>query len=163
ALRLWLSLGMQALQQPWIATNYAVLCHLPTFAENLALKARLPGKFGDVAGRVGAGLLMATELRRRRGLRVEVGSHFRSNDAEALAQCRASDCNTYAFRAPGILNWLLSAEAHRGPTRVALVARSGNKLVGYLLMKKREGHPSYYLLECRCRDAEVDIARELLA
>lgn len=163
ALRLWLSLGMQALQQPWIATNYVVLCHLPTFAENLAVKARLPGKVGDIAGRVGAGFMMATELRWRRSFRVEAVSQFESEDADALALCRASNRDTYAFRDPETLNWLLAAEAYRGLTRVALVARSGNQLVGYLLMKKREGHPSYYLLECRCRDADVDIAKELLA
>lgn len=163
ALRLWLSLGMRALQQPWIATNYVVLCHLPTFAENLALKARLPGNFGNIAGWLGAGFLMAAESRRRRGLRVEGVSQFESRDADALAQCRASDCDTYAFRDTEILNWLLSAESYRGPTRVALVARSGKQLVGYLLMKKREGYPSYYLLECRCRDADPDIAKELLA
>ena len=42
-----------------------------------------------------------------------------------------------------------------------LVARSGARLVGYLAMKQWAGH-SYYLLECRCREADPEIARELI-
>lgn len=161
ALQLWLSLGMHALEQPWLSAHYETLCNLATLSENLAARAGLPRKVGAVAGRMVAGLLSATEFRRSRGLHIDEVGHFESEDAGALARCRASNCDTYAWRDPEILNWLLAGESYLGRTRVALVARSSGQLVGYLLMKRRTGHRSFYLLECRCRDADVDIAREL--
>ena len=161
AMRLWLSVGMQVLERPGLSTRYDVLCNLATLSGKWAVRKRLPRQVGAVVGHVATGLLSTIELRRSRGLQIEEVRQFEAKDTEALARCCASNCNTYAWRDPEILNWILTGESYLRRTRVAFVARSSGRLVGYLLMKMRRDHPSFYLLECRCRDADVDIAREL--
>ena len=86
---------------------------------------------------------------------------FRRSTPTASIECKASSATTYAYRDVPTLNWLYFGTPTVKQTRAVLVARSGGRLVGYLAMKQWAGH-SYYLLECRCREADPEIARELI-
>ncbi len=105
---------------------------------------------------------LATLSRRRsKAVSVELVNRFSELDADGINECKASDAPTYAWRDADTLNWLYFGTHFVEQTRAVLVARSGVRLVGYLAMKQWAGD-SYYLLECRCRDADPEIARELI-
>ncbi len=162
AFTMWQSLGMQALNEPWLGTTSRIL------ADGFALATAQSGAMGlpPIVGKAAARCLMlwlaAAEpaSRRSRSLTVAKIDNVAPADCEALSACRASPASTYAQRDFETLNWLYFGSEYLKRSRVVLVARSGTAPVGYLAMK--QWRDSYYLLESRCRDADPDIARELL-
>lgn len=159
AYRLWLSIGMEPLKIQWPARSRALVGSLAVLAES-KLK-RLPT--GCVSLAAHAGKLLAIPRRGQsdsRSISVERVDRFETVDSDSIGHCRASKLSTYAIRDTKTLNWLYFGSDLVRRSRAAFVARSGKHLIGFLGMK-RTGH-SFYLLECRCRDASPEIARELL-
>jgi hypothetical protein len=163
ALSLWRSLGMRTLDERWLKTHARIL------ADGAALGAALSQKTGvpPIVGRI-AGSCMALWLdspvavgRRSKSLSVTSINRFAEADTDDIAFCRASNASTYGYRDIATLNWLYFGSPFLARTRTVVAARSGGRLVGYLAMKQWSPH-SYYLLECRCRDADPEIARELI-
>ena len=103
-----------------------------------------------------------TSAKNFRGLSVEVASIFQPKDDDAIVTLRASDATIFQWRDVKTLNWLYFGTSYVSQTRVVLVARSGGALMGYLAMKCW-GLGAYYLLECRTRDADPEIAQVLMA
>jgi len=160
---LWRSLGMESLEQDWLRTNSRILADGNALATALLQRARLPNFLRHVAGRCLALLIDSPDMpmRRSRSNDVAIIDRFLESDAKNIDFCRASTATTYSMRDVRILNWLYFGTPYLNRTRAVFVARSGPQLVGYLAMKQWRGD-SYYLLECRCRDADPAIARELI-
>jgi hypothetical protein len=160
---LWRSLGMKSLDAAWQCANYRVLADGRALAGDVSATAGSSPLVGRIAGTSLAFALetMALLTRRSKALSVERVDGFSEFDAHSLDVCSASNATTYAYRDVPTLNWLYFGTENVKRTRAVLVARSGPQLVGYLAMKQWAGH-SYYLLECRCRDADPEIAQELI-
>ena len=160
---LWRSLGMKSLDARWQRTNCRVLADGRALVGGVSATAGSPNFVGRFAGTALEFALdtMALLTRRSKVLSVERIDGFSEFDAHDLDVCEASNATTYAYRDVPTLNWLYFGTETVKRTRAVLVARSGPVLVGYLAMKQWAGH-SYYLLECRCRDADPQIARELI-
>jgi GNAT superfamily N-acetyltransferase len=97
---------------------------------------------------------------RRRTSDVAPIDGFDAKDDEALRECRASSCATFALRDAMQLNWLYGRSPATRGTTMALAARRGPTLVGFVAFKRQANH--LLLLECRCRDLDAEIARDLL-
>jgi GNAT superfamily N-acetyltransferase len=163
AYRLWRSLGMESLEEHWLQANSRILADGATLARAVSQRAGLPDFVGRAAGTCLALLLDSPVLKARRSksLSIMTAERFAGLDADDVELCRASQAATYARRDVRTLNWLYFGTRYLKSTRAVFIARSGTRLVGYLAMKQWRGH-SYYLLECRCRDADPEIARELI-
>lgn len=160
---LWRSLGMTPLEARWQQTNFRVLADGCALVRGLSAPADSTSLVERCAGTSLGFVLdaLATLSGRSRALSIELVDRFSELDAASINECKASNAPTYAWRDAGTLNWLYFGTQFVKRTRAVLVARSGARLVGYLAMKQWAGH-SYYLLECRCRDADPEIARELI-
>jgi hypothetical protein len=160
---LWRSLGMKSLEEYWLRANSRILVDGFALGTALSQRARLPNFIGYSLGTCLALLLdsPAAQIRRSVSLDVAAVDKFAETDSEDIELCRASNATTYSRRDIGTLNWLYFGTPYLKRTRVVLVARANAQLLGFLAMKAWGGH-SYYLLECRCRNADPDIARELM-
>jgi len=163
AYRLWQALGMKSLERRWQQINYRVIADAAALTTRLAATAHLPKFVGAVAGRCAAALMLPITIaaERSRTLAIDKVDRFLPQDGDALESCVASDASTYACRDARTLDWLYFGSPYVRGTRAVFVARSGPQLVGYLAMKRRDPH-SYGLLECRTKNADRDIARELI-
>jgi GNAT superfamily N-acetyltransferase len=159
---LWRSLGMETLDSRWLKTHFRILADGPALATAFVKKAGLPSVMGRAAGScIGAWLEARAEAARpSKSLSVVRAERFVEADADDIENFRASRASTYSWRDVRTLNWLYFGTRYLERTRTVLVARSGSRLVGYLAMRQWHGD-TYFLLECRCRDADPDIAREL--
>ena len=163
AFAMWQSLGMKALNEPWLNTTSRILADGFAVAAASSQAMGLPPIVGRVAGHCLTLWLAAAAVaggRRSRLIAVAKIENLTPSDGDALSACRASHASTYAWRDFETLNWLYFGSDYLKRSRVVLIARSGPMPVGYLAMKR--WNDSYYLLECRCRDADPDIARELI-
>lgn len=162
AFAMWQSLGMRALNEPWLDTTSRILADGFALAAKRTEALRLPPIVGRAAGHCVALWLgaAAATVPRSRSLTVAKIDRVAPADGDALSACRASHASIYAWRDFKTLNWLYFGSEYLKTSRVVFVARSGTMPVGYLAMKR--WNESYYLLECRCRDADPDIARELI-
>lgn len=160
---LWRSLGMTSLDARWQRTNFRVLADGRALVRGPSAAADSSSLIERIAGSsVGFALdALARLSRRSKALSIELADRFSEFDADSINACKASNAPSYAWRDADTLNWLYFGTQFVKQTRAVLVARSGARLVGYLAMKQVAGH-SYYLLECRCREADPDIARELI-
>jgi hypothetical protein len=163
AFGLWRALGMQALDERWLKNHSRVLADGAALGTALSQKTGLPSIVGRVAGAC-ISLWLDSPIAahsRSKSLSVTKIDGFSERDADDIAICRASNASTYSYRDVGTLNWLYFGSPFLSRTRTVLVARSGSQLVGYLAMKQWSPH-SHYLLECRCHNADPEIARELI-
>jgi len=159
---LWRSLGMETLEDDWLKTHFRILADGSALATAFVRRHGLPSALGRAAGScIGAWLDLRMEaIHRSQSLSVARADGFAEKDSDDIESCRASQASTYSWRDVKTLNWLYFGSRYLTRTRTVLVARSGSRLVGYLAMKQWPDR-SYFLLECRCRDADPDIAREL--
>lgn len=164
AFRLWRSLGMRALDEPWLNTHSRIVADGFALAAARSQAVGLPAIAGRAVGHcLTLWLAAATATSRRlRSIAVAKVDGFAPADGDALSTCRASNASTYAWRDLETLNWLYFGSDYLKRSRIVLVARSGTVPIGYLAMKRWNDH-SFYLLECRCRDADPEIARELVS
>ena len=162
AYRLWLSLGMRPLDRQWPLSSYRLIADPYECTAMLSAKMHLPEVLGRITSIGVAALahLLVKARYRRPGISVRQVERFETVDAEAILECRASYASTYALRDIRTLNWLYFGTKYLRETRAVFVARSSSKLIGYLAMKKI--YHTYYVLECRCLNADPEIARELL-
>jgi GNAT superfamily N-acetyltransferase len=163
AFAMWQSLGMQALNEPWLNTTSRIVADGFALAAAPSQAMGLPPIVGRAVGHCLTLWLAAAAAaggRRSRSLAVARIDNLTRADGDALSACRASHASTYAWRDFETLNWLYFGSDYLKRSRVVLIARSGTAPVGYLAMKR--WNDSYYLLECRCRDADPGIAQELI-
>ncbi len=162
AFAMWQSLGMKALNEPWLDTTSRILADGFALAAAPSQAMGLPPIVGRAAGHCLTLWLAAAAsgVRRSRSLAVAKIDNLTPPDGDALSACRASHASTYGWRDFETLNWLYFGSDYLKRSRVVFVARSGPMPVGYLAMKR--WNDLYYLLECRCRDADSGIARELI-
>ncbi|HEX4920946.1 MAG TPA: hypothetical protein VFV92_09435 [Candidatus Bathyarchaeia archaeon] len=153
AYKLWLSLGMRPLERGWPKSSYRMVGDLTAWdrphlrPSNRGTRLRLTKS-------------LQNERLRRKPLLAHQIKKFEERDSHDVNRCRASNASTYAVRDIQTLNWLYFGSKFVRKTRAVFVARSGKQLVGYAAMKR--AHNSFYLLECRCLNAEAEIAQELL-
>jgi hypothetical protein len=164
ALKLWLSLGLTKLEREWQKINFRVLGDVAALTKSLSARAGLPKPIGPMMARAASWMLtpFETSAKNFHGLSVEVATIFQPKDDDAIVNLKASDATIFQWRDVKTLNWLYFGTSYVSQTRVVLVARSGGALVGYLAMKSW-GSGAYYLLECRTRDADPEIAQALVA
>lgn len=150
---MWLALGCLARERDWRDRS-----------------ALVPGDGGELVNRATRGLaprfvgnLLAPffyTAKPRGPLAIERVAAFQDRDEQDLLNCRATDAEVFSLRDVRTLNWLNFGAEYIRATRVALIARSGGQAVGYLSMKRLGSR--FYLTECRCLDADWEVARELL-
>jgi GNAT superfamily N-acetyltransferase len=158
AYKLWLSLGMRPLERGWPESSYRIVGDLTAWdGPHLP-----PSNSGTMSGaaRLRLAKSLQSERLRRKSLLVYQIEKFEERDVHDVDKCRASSASTYAVRDIQTLNWLYFGSKFVRHSRAVFVARSGKQLVGYLAMKRSSN--SFYLLECRCLNADAEIARELL-
>jgi GNAT superfamily N-acetyltransferase len=153
AYKLWLSLGMRPLERGWPKSSYRIVGDLTAW-DRPHLR---PSNRGT---RLRLAKSLQNERLRRKPLLAHQIKKFEERDSHDVNKCRASNASTYAVRDIQTLNWLYFGSKFVRKTRAVFVARSGKQLVGYAAMKR--AHNSFYLLECRCLNAEAEIAQELL-
>jgi GNAT superfamily N-acetyltransferase len=160
ALRMWKSVGLQELELNWPGGARIIIADPAAFLQKGLSKFGL--RFGsskqlqDAAEEKDASRVQPV---RSGNLRIERVWNFREEDEQNLLKCRASNASTFPYRDVRELNWLYGRHL---PSRKAMVltARRGEELVGFAAFKNNLEH--YFLLECRCRDLEVQTAWELL-
>jgi hypothetical protein len=160
---LWRSLGMKSLDEPWLENHSRVFANVAALGSTLSQNVRLPplvGRAAEYCTTLWLDSPLAT-VHRSRSLPVTRIDQFSELDARGIETCKASNASTYSYRDVRTLNWLYFGSQYLKRTRVVLVARSRCQVVGYLSMKRVPTN-TYYMLECRCRDADPDIARELI-
>ena len=161
---LWRSLGMTPLEARWQQTNFRVLADGCALVRGLSAPADSPALVERIAG-TSLGFVLDTlatlSRRRSKALSVELVDRFRNSTPTASMSAKLRMHRLMPGAMQSTLNWLYFGTQFVKQTRAVLVARSGARLVGYLAMKQWAGH-SYYLLECRCREADPEIARELI-
>jgi hypothetical protein len=160
---LWRSLGMQSLDEPWLESHSRVLANVAALGTTLSQNTGLPPLVGRAAEYCTSLWLDSplAAIRRSKSLSVTQVDQFSESDGEAIETCKASNSSTYSYRDVRTLNWLYFWSQYLKRTRIVLVAQSRCQVVGYLSMKKVPLN-TYYVLECRCRDADPNIARELI-
>ncbi len=158
AFNLWLSLGMKPLDRSW-AKHHALIGRIGAIVKN-SFGRHESSILCATADRVLNGLMMFFRVRPKSRPFIARVTEFNTSDDSQLDLCCASSCSISAVRNAGILNWLYFSSEYVRNTRVVLVARMGGELLGYVALK-RDG-PDLFLLECRCREADANIAAALL-
>jgi hypothetical protein len=157
AYRLWLGLGMRPLARDWAGGSYRIIANARRLIED---RARCPAPLRAGLAMAGS-LLRPVASARSRAIVVRRVERFDLAGAQRIDMFRAGRvAATYAHRTADILDWLYFGCAHVRQTRAVFAASDSSGLIGYLAMKG-VGH-SYTLLECRCRDADPEIARALI-
>lgn len=160
AYRLWLGLGMQPLPRTWPSSISRILADVSRLAAD---KLRLPAPIAPLLLR-SARLAVRTARsidRIPRGIRVRRVDCFDVPGSSELERLTANvEVETYAIRNRDILNWMYFGCDHVRATRIVLAAFDAEKIVGYIGLKWNV--KTLDVLECRCRDGDVDIARSLL-
>jgi len=160
AYKLWLSLGMRPVQRPWPNASYCIpgsfTASIGNTRRNQITKRILcpVGAFGDIV----YGIISSPPRATIRLPISEVDSFEPTDDPDLLA-CRASVASTFSLRNAVIMNWLYFGSSYIRASRVVLVAKSAQRIVGYIAMK-RQSH-SLLLLECRTIDADEEVAKNL--
>jgi len=161
---LWRSLGMTPLEARWQQSNFRILADGCALVRGPSAPSRSSSLVERIAG-TSLGFVLDTlatlSRRRSKALSIELVDRVSDCDTDSINECKASNAPTYAWRDADTVNWLYFGTQFVKQTRAVLVARLGARLVGYLAMKQWAGH-SYCLLECRCREADPEIARELI-
>jgi len=155
---MWTGLGMRQLQRYW-AEHHIILGSARSLISD---ELSIPG-VGFVGRAIDGSLRYFTKLLKEsptRSLAISLSEGFNEAEDDDIAKCVAQNAAIYAFRSARVLNWLYFSTPFVRANRVVLTARSCNKLVGYLALKCERKR--LRLLECRCRDADPEIARQLM-
>jgi len=158
AWNMWVGLGMHPLKRHWGG-------HRIIFGSVRSLisdEVSMPGV--DILGRaIDVGFGCVVELVKgfpSKLVTVAVAHGFSETDDDDIAKCVAQNSTLYAVRDARILNWLYFSTPLVRAARVVLSARAGNTLLGYLALKRDRNR--LQMLECRCRNADPEIASNLL-
>jgi hypothetical protein len=160
AYRLWLGLGMRPLHRTWPSSSARILADVSRL---VADKLRPPALIAPLLLRSARLSVRAARSidRFSSSIKVRRIDSFDVPGSSELEQFTANvGAQTYAIRDRNILNWLYFGCDHVRATRVVLAAFDGERIVGYIGMKWIL--QTLYVVECRCRDSDVDIARSLL-
>jgi hypothetical protein len=157
---LWLGLGMQPLTRTWPSSISRILADVSRLATD---KLRLPTLVAPLLIRSARIAVRTARSIDQFAPGISVGrvDSFDLPGSSDLEQFTANvGVETYAIRNKDILNWMYFGCAHVRTTRIVLAAFDGGKVVGYIGLKWN--FEALDVIECRCRDGNVDIARSLL-
>ncbi|MGA9765482.1 MAG: hypothetical protein WBQ49_12510 [Rhodomicrobium sp.] len=159
AYRMWLSLGMKPLQRSWPSSSYCILGSVTGYAQT-KLNNKVPALAFRITGAVETAIYGTLISLARAGSRLDIQKVdcFDASDDEDLLACRASAASIYPLRNAKILNWLYF-HPHIRDARAVHVAKSGGRILGFIALK-HYGH-LLLLLECRTRDLDIEVARQL--
>jgi hypothetical protein len=160
AYRLWLGLGMLPLHRTWPSSSARILADVSRLAAD---KLRPPAVIAPLLLRSARLSVRAVRSIDRFSSNIKVRriDSFDVPGSAELEQLTATiGAETYAIRNRNILNWMYFGCDHVRATRIVLAAFDGEKVVGYIGMKWIR--QTLYVVECRCRHSDVDIARSLL-
>jgi hypothetical protein len=161
AYQLWLGLGMRGLAPDWPANGFRIFADSQRLMLERGNDSNLSRPLKSAAGGAIAALVKLGTPRICQSLAIKRVDAFADSDSDRIGSFRAaSDATTYAVRNAQVLNWLYCGSEFARQTRAAFAAYDRNELVGYLAIKRT--NRSFQLLECRCRDADPEIARGLI-
>ncbi len=157
--RMWLSLGMKPLQRTWPSSSYCIVGSVTGYTQ-AKLNNKVPKLAVCIAGAVEKAIYgtLISLARARSRLDIQKVDYFDGRDDEDLLACRASAASIYPVRDARILNWLYF-HPHIRDARAVFAAKSGGRILGFIALK-HYGH-QFLLLECRTRDLDVEVARQL--
>jgi hypothetical protein len=161
AYQLWLGLGMRPLQRNWREKS----CRVLGGAEHL-LDARRPFSrvLGPALGGLGRAVIALAKMSSPPLSRTLTARKILSFDvpgSERIETFRAEQSpTTYAVRDRETLDWMYFGCDYVRENRAVFAAFDGGSIVGYLAVKRIMN--SFYLLECRCENADPEIARVLI-
>lgn len=157
AYQLWLGLGMRPLKRSWREKS----CRVLGGADHL-LDARRPylRALGGL-GRAAIALAKMSSPALSRALTARKIPSFDVPGSERIETFRAEQSpTTYAVRDRETLDWMYFGCDYVRENRAVFAAFDGGSIVGYLAVKRIMN--SFYLLECRCENADPEIARVLI-
>lgn len=157
AYQLWLGLGMRPLKRNWREKS----CRVLGGADHL-LNARRPylRALGGL-GRAAIALAKMSSPALSRALTARKIPSFDVPGSERIETFRAEQSpTTYAVRDRETLDWMYFGCDYVRENRAVFAAFDGGSIVGYLAVKRIMN--SFYLLECRCENADPEIARVLI-
>ena len=157
AYQLWLGLGMRPLKRNWREKS----CRVLGGADHL-LNARRPylRALGGL-GRAAIALAKMSSPALSRALTARKIPSFDVPGSERIETFRAEQSpTTYAVRNRETLDWMYFGCDYVRENRAVFAAFDGGSIVGYLAVKRIMN--SFYLLECRCENADPEIARVLI-
>ncbi len=157
AYQLWLGLGMRPLKRNWREKS----CRVLGGADHL-LDARRPylRALGGL-GRAAIALAKMSSPALSRALTARKIPSFDVPGSERIETFRAEQSpTTYAVRDRETLDWMYFGCDYVRENRAVFAAFDGGSIVGYLAVKRIMN--SFYLLECRCENADPEIARVLI-
>lgn len=161
AYQLWLGLGMRPLKRNWREKSCRVLG-----AGHHLLDARRPFSrvLGPTLGGLGRAVIALAKISSpplSRALTARKISSFDVPGAARIETFRAEQSpTTYAVRDHEALDWMYFGCDYVRENRAVFAAFDGGSIVGYLAVKRIAN--SFYLLECRCENADPDVARVLI-
>jgi hypothetical protein len=164
AWRMWMSLGARNLAAKWTKKPRVLVANGTAFAMKalsaLGIHSRLLATvLGGGAHLVSRALALFHQPMRAR-VQVDRIDRFRDEWSEELSAL-ASSHRLQPVRDPRTLNWLYFGANHIRQTRIVLLARSEQVIVGYIAMKKlRSG--AAFLLEMRVRKDDPGVAAAIL-
>ncbi len=161
AYQLWLGLGMRPLKRNWREKS----CRVLGGADHL-LDARRPYSraLEPALGGLGRAVIALAKMSSpalSRALTARKILSFDVPGSERIETFRAEQSpTTYAVRDRETLDWMYFGCDYVRENRAVFAAFDGGSIVGYLAVKRIMN--SFYLLECRCENADPEIARVLI-
>ncbi|HEY5505197.1 MAG TPA: hypothetical protein VIK28_08560, partial [Sedimentisphaerales bacterium] len=160
AYQLWLSLGMKPLKRQWAGKNFRMVAN----ARRLMLMPVVPGILRPALSTTVAAVTAIARMRalgRARSIKVKKLDSFDIYGSGQIETFRADkSADTYAVRNSAVLTWMYFGCEIVRRNRAVFAATDGDRIIGYLAMKLVGN--SFFLLECRCKEANPEIARALI-
>ncbi|MGA9823312.1 MAG: hypothetical protein WBQ53_00520 [Methylocystis sp.] len=161
AYKLWLGLGMRPLKRNWREKSCRVLGNADHLLDARGSHSRALGPTLGGLGRAVIALAKMSSPVLSRALTARKISSFDVPGAARIESFRAEQSpTTYAVRDREALDWMYFGCDYVRENRAVFAAFDGGSIVGYLAVKRIMN--SFYLLECRCENADPEIARVLI-
>jgi hypothetical protein len=161
AYQLWLSLGMKPLTRQWAPKIFRIVANARRL---MSMQPIVPGILRPALGTTVAAVTAIARkkvLGRARSIKVKKLDSFDISGSGQIETFRADNsADTYAVRNSTVLTWMYFGCETVRRTRAVFAATDGDRIIGYLAMKLVGS--SYFLLECRCKDASPEIACALI-
>src|SRR5665647_273938 len=133
-------------------------------ARRLMLMPVVPGILRPALSTTVAAVTAIARMRalgRARSIKVKKLDSFDIYGSDQIETFRADkSADTYAVRNSAVLTWMYFGCEIVRRNRAVFAATDGDRIIGYLAMKLVGN--SFFLLECRCKEASPEIARALI-
>jgi hypothetical protein len=152
---------MRPLQRDWREKSCRVLGGADHLLDAWRPFSRVLGPTLGGLGRAVIALAKASSPAHSRALTARKILSFDVPGSERIETFRAEESSTtYAVRDRETLDWMYFGCDYVRENRAVFAAFDGGSIVGYLAVKRIMN--SFYLLECRCENADPEIARVLI-